>query len=214
MEGILLVVALLTPLIILSIFFGRAIGRKPKEWTGWFVKSRDFRFIIRKLEFKPDDLFLEIGCGPGFLLKQALMEVQWAVGIDHSPGMANFAENRNREAVSKGRLMVRLIDADSPPWPWQDETFTCAASNNVFMYLEHPDRVLGEIHRLLRPSGRLVIVTNSECLTNRLLSKISGLRFRLYKDVDMESLLRTTGFVQVEVKSAGGHQKCYARKPC
>ena len=178
------------------------------------IRKQYFEYIIDKLELEPGDLFLEIGCGAGFLLKRALeKKVQGAVGIDYSHSMVESARNRNREAIGRGKLIVKLIDADSPPWPWPAETFTCAASHNVFMYLEHPDTVLSEIHRLLKPSGRLVILTLSDCLANRIISKVFCLKFRLYKDGDMELLLYKAGFIKVEVKSnLLGRQKCYGCK--
>jgi ubiquinone/menaquinone biosynthesis C-methylase UbiE len=196
-------------------------ARKPSGWLGQFfngtevIRKQYFEYIVDKLELKPGDLFLEIGCGTGFLLKMALeRRVQGAVGIDHSCSMVESAGNRNREAIGKGKLIVKLIDADSPPWPWPTEKFTCAASHNVFMYLEHPDMVLSEIHRLLKPSGRLLILNLSDCLANRIISKVFCLKFRLYKDRDMESLLYKAGFVKVEVKSNSlGRQKCYGCKP-
>ena len=195
-------------------------ARKPSGWLGQclngteVIRKQHFEYIIDKLELEPGDLFLEIGCGAGFLLKRALeKKVQGAVGIDYSHSMVESARNRNREAISKGKLIVKLIDADSPPWPWPAETFTCAASNNVFLYLEHPDMVLSEIHRLLKPSGRLVILTLSDCIANRILSKVFCLKFRLYKDGDMESLLSKAGFIKVEAKSnLLGRQKCYGCK--
>jgi SAM-dependent methyltransferase len=200
--------------------FADATARKPSGWLGQClngtepIRRHQFQYIIGKLELEPEDVFLEIGCGTGFLLKAALQKkIRGATGIDHSYSMVESARNRNNEAISEGKLTVKLIDADSPPWPWPDETFTCAASNNVFMYLERPDMVLSEIYRLLKPSGRLVILTDSDCLANRIISKVFCLKFRLYKDKDMESLFSKAGFTNVEVNSdLLGRQKCYGCK--
>ena len=199
--------------------FANASARKPSGPLGHFfnqdpgIRSLSFQYIIQKLELTSEDVFLEIGCGTGVLLKMALRIVQAAAGIDPSASMIESARERNLEAVRKGRLDVRMIDANSEPWPWPDETFTCAASNNVFMYIEHPYRVLSEIYRVLKSGGRLVVVTDSDNLANRAISKLFGFSFRLYKDAEMESMLYRAGFREVEVKSNwSGHQKCYGRK--
>ena len=49
--------------------------------------------VIKKLNIRPDDRLLEIGCGPGNLLIPLSFMVQSAVGIDH-PNVCKFLNTR------------------------------------------------------------------------------------------------------------------------
>ena len=54
-------------------------ARKPSGWLGKRMYSnprghfKAFRLTLDKLQLKPDDIFLEIGCGGGVLLNMALV---------------------------------------------------------------------------------------------------------------------------------------------
>jgi hypothetical protein len=50
---------------------------------------------------------MEIGCGGGILLKTALELVRCGAAIDHSPDMAQLAEDN--EAVELLRLQIRSV---------------------------------------------------------------------------------------------------------
>lgn len=49
--------------------------------------------------------------------------------------------------------------ADAAALPWEAETFDLVSANMVAEHLEEPERVLREIHRVLRPGGCCLFVT-------------------------------------------------------
>jgi len=55
---------------------------------------KSFRWTLDKLQLKPDDIFLEIGCGGGVLLNMALETVKHAKAIDHSSDMVQIAKEK------------------------------------------------------------------------------------------------------------------------
>ena len=73
-------------------------ARRPSGWFGKKMYSnpqghyKAFRLTLEKLALKPDDIFLEVGCGGGVLLNMALESVTQAKAIDHSPDMVQIAE--------------------------------------------------------------------------------------------------------------------------
>jgi cyclopropane fatty-acyl-phospholipid synthase-like methyltransferase len=52
------------------------------------------RAILGALALQPADRLLEIGCGGGLLLRDALGTGVQAAGLDHSPDMAELAAER------------------------------------------------------------------------------------------------------------------------
>jgi len=160
---------------------------------------KSFRWTLDKLQLKPDDVFLEIGCGGGVLLNMALETVKHAKAIDHSSDMVQIAKEKNHEAVSEGR--VEIVQGNAESLPWDDNSFTCATANQMFFFIDKPRIVLKEFYRVLKPGGRLVITSTEDSIMPKLLFLLWSHSMRLYKNQEMESMLKQVGFQMVEVKN-------------
>lgn len=157
-----------------------------------------FRVILTELTLTPDDFLLEVGCGGGALLKEALKSGCRAAAIDHSAEMVQLARAENRDAVAKGRLEVRQASADCLPFP--DETFTCAAMAGVLGFLPNPVEALGEIRRALRKGGRLVVLGSDARLRGTPAApEPMASRLHFYAADELERLAREAGFEEVRV---------------
>jgi|LGVE01.1.fsa_nt_gb ubiquinone/menaquinone biosynthesis C-methylase UbiE len=178
-------------------------ARKPSGWFGKKMYSnpqghyKAFRLTLEKLALKPDDILLEIGCGGGVLLNMALESVTQAKAIDHSPDMVRIARGRNKEALSEGRVEIVLGDAES--LPWDHDLFTCAAAAEMFFFIEDPMIVLKEFYRVLKPGGRLVITSIEASILPRLLFLPWARSMHLYRNREMESMLKEAGFQMADV---------------
>lgn len=101
---------------------------------------------------KPDDVFLEIGCGVGRVGRVLAPFVKEWVGCDVSSNMLRLAGRR-----LLGLENVRLQEVsgyDLKPIP--DASVDAVYSTVVFMHLEEWDRYnyVREAYRVLRPGGR------------------------------------------------------------
>jgi ubiquinone/menaquinone biosynthesis C-methylase UbiE len=105
---------------------------------------------------------LEIGFGTG----QSLVTLARAVGaagrvsgIDLSEGMTRVARQRLESAGLEDRVELRM--AAAPPLPWSDSTFDAVTMS--FTLELFPEEVipelLAETRRVLRPAGRLGVVS-------------------------------------------------------
>ncbi len=102
--------------------------------------------------------WLDLGCGrqlvPWWLTGQAELEAemksrtQWLVGID-----SDF------EALRDNHSCQLRLKADGAVLPFADGVFNLVTSNMVFEHLEQPREILIEIRRVLRPGGRLIVLT-------------------------------------------------------
>lgn len=83
-------------------------------------------------------------------------------------GVEYFA-TKAREAEARGITVARL-DLESGAFPWPDASMDVVVANQVFEHLKNVWRPMSEIHRVLRPGGRLVLsVPNLGSLHNRVL---------------------------------------------
>ncbi len=159
----------------------------------------NFLAMLKELALTTDDYLLEVGCGGGAFLQDALRSGCKAAAIDHSPEMVRLAREVNHDAVLERRLDVLEAEADRLPYP--DGMFTCAAMTGVFGFLQDPVGVLGEIRRVLAKSGRLVLFTSSRELrgTPAAPEPIAS-RIHFYEDKELEELARRAGFVEARVE--------------
>jgi SAM-dependent methyltransferase len=136
--------------------------------VGWILGRRSSnvarnRWAVQLLDVQPTDRVIELGCGPGVAIAALATRATRGsvVGVDHSQVMIRQAGRRNRAAVRAGR--VRLVHAPVENLSISDGPFDAAlAVNAVGMW---PDRTarLREIGRLLRPGGRIALVSQPRC---------------------------------------------------
>jgi ubiquinone/menaquinone biosynthesis C-methylase UbiE len=115
------------------------------------------RLVVDELRIAPADVVLELGCGPGVGLAEAATRASAGrvVGVDPSPVMVRQAGRRNRRAVVDDRVSVSCAPAEDLPFP--DDGFDCAFAVNSVQHWESVPDGLDELHRVLRPGGRLVL---------------------------------------------------------
>lgn len=169
----------------------------------------NFRAILDRLELTKGDRLVEVGCGGGAFLEEALKSGCRASAIDHSPEMVRLARETNRASVASGQLTVLEGDAEHLPFP--DGSFTCAVSTGVFGFLRNPVVALFEIHRVLASEGRLVLFASSPDLrgTPAAPEPIAS-RVRFYEREELTRLAKDAGFSQVEVDQP--NLEAYARE--
>jgi SAM-dependent methyltransferase len=96
---------------------------------------------------------LDLGCGSGGSLLALAKNYEHVVGIDPSlPDLLLAAKLLESNQITN----VTLIQAYGQHLPFASQCFDCATAVNVLEHVFDVDRVLGEIHRVLRPGGRFV----------------------------------------------------------
>lgn len=168
-----------------------------------------FSVILEELELRPEDRLIEIGCGGGAMLKQALESGCTAAGVDHSRDMVRTARQLNTKAIEAGRLEIH--QADGGHLPFSDEAFTCAAMTGVLGFLRDPVAVLKEIRRVLKSRGRVVVAgSDPELRGTPGAPEPFASRLRFYDDDALLQLAHDAGFQDARVVRRGLSE--YARK--
>jgi SAM-dependent methyltransferase len=178
----------------------RPIGEAARETYRNPVYHRpNFMAILEVLGLSSVDCLIEIGCGGGASLNEALKSGCRAAAVDHSPEMMLLAKEVNSEAVTNGRLDVKLAQADSLPFP--DTTFTCAVMTGVFGILIRPEAALSEISSVLKDDGRLVMFTSTKELRGTPTApEPMASRLRFYEDHELVEMAKKSGFSAARVE--------------
>jgi SAM-dependent methyltransferase len=170
----------------------RAIYRDP------LYHYPNFHVILAELALTSGDYLIEIGCGGGAFLKEALKSGCRASAIDHSPEMVRLAQEVNQDAVTEGRLNIQQASADHLPFP--DATFTCAAMTGVLGFLPDPIAALREIRRVLGQGGRLVMLGSPPEMRGTIAApEPAASRLHFYNDNELRQLALDAGFDSASV---------------
>jgi ubiquinone/menaquinone biosynthesis C-methylase UbiE len=133
------------------------------RWSRWY--DRD---LLQPLFFQPshrmllemlspaDQRILDVGCGTGVFAARVLERFPdtHVCGLDLSEGMLCKAAARCQAA----RDRIHLVQGDSERLPFADDVFDAVTCTHSFHHYPRQDRVVAEMHRVLRPGGRLLII--------------------------------------------------------
>lgn len=136
--------------------------------AGWVMGRRSSnvqrnRWAVKLLDVRPTDRVIELGCGPGVAVAALASRAArgLVVGVDHSAVMLRQARRRNAAAIGAGR--VRLIHAPVEYLQHADGPFDAALAVNTVGFWSEPTVRLGELGRVLRPGGRIALVSQPRC---------------------------------------------------
>jgi arsenite methyltransferase len=112
--------------------------------------------VIDLLAPVPDERILDVGVGPGLLaydLARLVGEAGHLEGIDLSPAMVTAAATR-----LAGLAQASVQEGDATRLAFKDGEFDAAVSTQVYEYVADVPKALRELHRVLKPGGRALIL--------------------------------------------------------
>jgi ubiquinone/menaquinone biosynthesis C-methylase UbiE len=125
----------------------------------WLLFRPAHRAIIQRIRVWAGDRplrVLDVGCGTGVFaarLRAALPRATiW--GVDLVSGM--LSKGAERWKYHAGH--VQPVQGDSERLPFPTGAFDVVTCANSFHHYPHQDRAVAEMHRVLRPGGRLIII--------------------------------------------------------
>ncbi|MBW3627959.1 MAG: class I SAM-dependent methyltransferase [Gemmatimonadetes bacterium] len=171
------------------------------RWERYVREST--RFTLYDLPLPPRLRLLDVGCGTGYLLGQAL---------EREPDITPVGLDLSREmlAVARDRLgsRARLVDGTAERLPFSDSAFDTVVTNSALHYVRDPERAIRELARVLRPGGTLVVADwSADRLAVRLIVLLLRILRRpmgtIYRARDLAALLEANGFEQARYAHRG-----------
>ncbi len=159
------------------------------------------------LEPRPGAALLDLGCGTGedaLALAPRVAPGGRVLGVDRSTAM--IAEARRRAG---GRPGLEFAEGDALALPVADGVLDGARAERVLLHVDEPARAVGEMMRVLRSGGRIVVaepdwatlvIDAPDPATSRLVARAAASRFRSPSvGHTLRRLLRHAGAAEVAV---------------
>ena len=192
-----------------------ALGRVFKGVTGPGM-AEEIRIARLLLGLGEGDVVLDVACGPGNFTREFARAVGpdgLAVGIDASRTML---ERGGAELRRSGVENLVLIRGDATQLPFRDASFDgdcCFAALHLFA---DPFAALDEMRRVLKPGGRIALLTSVRREVTLkplkpLLERASGMR--IFEGDEIVGALEERGFTGVHRRLSGMVQFVGARLP-
>jgi ubiquinone/menaquinone biosynthesis C-methylase UbiE len=176
------------------------------RWYPWMMarSERAGQAAIRREQLRQAvGTTLEIGAGNGFSVPHYTDRVEELVLVEPSPGM------RERLALTvsdAAPATVVVVDGDAHALDYPDATFDTVTASLTFCSVSDPRRALAEVHRVLKPGGRLLFHEHVRgrglrAVVQRLLTPLQRrLADGCHADRDFEALLAESPFELDELR--------------
>ncbi len=112
------------------------------------------RLLVEAAGTGPDDIVLDVACGPGLVACAFAGVAQHVTGIDLTPAMIERAKTFAAEARCAN---VHFQVGDVLPLPFSDAAFSIVVSRFAFHHFQDPAAVLAEMRRVCRIGGKVVV---------------------------------------------------------
>jgi ubiquinone/menaquinone biosynthesis C-methylase UbiE len=123
--------------------------------SGWDAVLASFaRFVAPATEAH----VLDVGCGPGSLVRKLAHEVAFAYGCDADRGMIAQAQ---KLAAEEGLRNVEFRAGTLPELPYAPERFDLVTATNVIFLQRHPQAAIVEMARVCQPGGVVAMLNPS-----------------------------------------------------
>ncbi|TDX53327.1 class I SAM-dependent methyltransferase [Orenia marismortui] len=153
--------------------------------------------LLKRLHSLNFNSILDVGCGKGSLLARINK-------FDQSITLAGLDSSADKIRVAKRRLGEKsdLIICDSEILPWDEGSFDLVVCSEAFQRYTHPERVLSEMKRVIKPNGYLIVgdywkITPLRQINN-LFRAILNNSLKIYSKTEISDLLEQYSFKLTE----------------
>jgi len=146
-------------------------------------------YLFHQFNLNKEEKLLEIGCGRGDFLASFKRLGLNCYGVD----ISNFS------SVNLTGIKVEKVDVSQDALPYEDNSFDIVYHKSLIEHLYSPDYLMKETHRVLKPGGRIIILT-PDWVSQMKVFYEDFTHSRPYDLTSLSDLLNIYGFSKVETK--------------
>lgn len=147
------------------------------------------QYLSKGFDMKKGDKVLDVGCGRGDFAKGFKDLGLDTIGIDREIG----------DSETLKEIEVKSVDFEKDSFPFNSNIFDFVFSKSVIEHLWNPEHFIKECHRVLKPGGRIIIMT-PDWQSQRLIFYDDYTHRHPYTPLGLEDLLKIHGFKEVKAK--------------
>lgn len=117
-------------------------------------ESIEFSYSLHEYKGRSSQRVLDVGCGNGYVLSRYAKEGAEVYGIDVTQTGIELCRRRFALNSLDGNFLVG--SAEDLPYP--SNTFDVVCSMGVLHHTPDTERAVGEVFRVLKPGGRLIVM--------------------------------------------------------
>jgi len=165
-----------------------------KKFSSKKILFLPLKFMVRKIFLKKGGKFLDIGCGDGKFLK--LIK---SFGMDCYGVEPNNVENIREK-------MLNILNRNLKYVRFKKNFFDVISLNHVLEHLDNPTEIFKEIHRILKPNGKVIIATpninsfSAKFFGNKWFQLDTPRHLFLYSEDTLKKYAKKEGFKIKEIK--------------
>ncbi len=125
-----------------------------EEVERYRYENQPFMRAVAEFDGFKGKRLLEIGCGLGTDLLQFARGGAKVTGVDLTPASIDLVKKR----FALYRIPVRAQVADAEKLPFSDHSFDVVYSFGVLHHTPNTLKAIEEVHRVLKPGGRIIIM--------------------------------------------------------
>ena len=140
-------------------------SQETEEWTdetaaqyfAKYGKDPTNRMTVEAAGLAPDDVVVDVGCGPGEAVRVAAERVVRGavIGVDPTPAMIRIATEQTRDHPAAAR--IRFVEGPAEKLPLESGSARVVLAINSLHHWDDPGAGLPEVMRVLAPGGRFFI---------------------------------------------------------
>jgi ubiquinone/menaquinone biosynthesis C-methylase UbiE len=135
------------------------IGHLIYKWFGTlnFIRQMEWRNMLDWLEPKEGEKILDIACGGGALSLKIAEKGCEVYGVD----LAEDTINSAKRLAEREKITCTFKVGSAEDLPYQDGYFDKVVCSSSLEHFKDDIKTLKEMHRVLKPNGKVVLTTDS-----------------------------------------------------